>query len=77
MELSSIQDLVDKLNEIRKASLNNAEHLMTISKDTHWKTPVIESIAVWDVAAQKIQRIINETEAHVRGIGGHVKVNND
>lgn len=77
MELSSIQDLVDKLQEIRKAAMNNAEHLTTISKDTRWKTPVIQSIAVWDVAAQKINRIITETEAHVRGIGGHVKVNND
>lgn len=77
MELSSIQDLVDKLGEIRKASLNNAEYLTTISKDTRWKTPVVESIAVWDVAAQKIKKIIMETEAHVRAIGGHVKVNND
>ena len=77
MELSSIQELVDKLSEIRKASLNNAEHLMTISKDTHWKTPVIQSIAVWDNTAQRIQKIIMETEAHVRAIGGYVKVKND
>jgi hypothetical protein len=75
MELVSIQDLVDKLQEIRKAAMNNAEHLMEISKDS--KFPAIESIALWDVTAQKIQRIINETEAHVRAIGGYVKVNND
>jgi len=75
MELSSIQDLVDNLIALKKASLNNAEHLIEISKTSN--LPVVQSIAVWDIAAQRIQKIIDDTEKHVRAIGGHVKVKND